>query len=155
MTGLLNHGQILEAAQQVINVGLRHQTSVIVVMLDLEHFKKVNDTFGHAAGDKVIIGLSQLLLQNIRKTDYIGRYGGEEFLLVFQGGTIKTVKDKLNHIRETFAQINFIQGNSEFQVTLSAGFAKLSTEPHLAPLLEAADNKLYDTKSNGRNCIVS
>jgi diguanylate cyclase (GGDEF)-like protein len=155
MTGLLNHGQIIEAAQQSINLGLRRQSSVIVAMLDLDHFKKVNDTYGHAAGDKVIIGLSQLLLQSVRKTDYIGRYGGEEFLLVFQGGATETVMDKLNHIRETFAQIEFLHGQSKFHVTFSAGLACSGAQQQLTPLLEAADKALYAAKCKGRNCIDS
>jgi diguanylate cyclase (GGDEF)-like protein len=154
MTGLLNHGQIIEAAQQALNLGLRHKNPVTLVMLDLDFFKKVNDTYGHAAGDKVIMGLAQLLLQSIRKSDYIGRYGGEEFLLVCQNADQESVKNKINQIRETFSNIKFMHDKQEFQVTCSAGLASSTINDSLMSILAAADAALYQAKQNGRNCIV-
>lgn len=154
MTGLLNHGQIIEAAQQALNLAQRHKSPVTLVMLDLDFFKKVNDTYGHATGDKVIMGLAQLLLQSIRKSDYIGRYGGEEFLLVFQNVDQDSVKNKINQIRETFSHIKFMHEKQEFQVTCSAGLASSTTNDSLMSILSAADAALYQAKQNGRNCIV-
>jgi diguanylate cyclase (GGDEF)-like protein len=154
MTGLLNHGQIIEAAQEALNLGLRHNSPVILAMLDLDFFKKVNDTYGHAAGDKVIMGLAQLLLQSIRKSDYIGRYGGEEFLLVFQNADQNSVKRKIDQIRETFSHIKFLHDSQEFQVTCSAGLACSTANSTLISVLTAADAALYQAKQNGRNRIV-
>ncbi|WP_340677695.1 diguanylate cyclase [Paraglaciecola sp.] len=154
MTGLLNHAQIIEAGKQALNLSGRQKTQMVVVMLDLDHFKKVNDTYGHAAGDKVIMGMAQLLLQSVRKSDYIGRYGGEEFLLVFQDANIETVVNKINQIRDTFSHIPFSHDGKEFQVTCSAGLASSMSFNRMSSLKEAADEALYQAKQNGRNCVI-
>jgi diguanylate cyclase (GGDEF)-like protein len=153
LTGLLNHGQIMEAASSAVQLGFRRKSTTIIAMIDLDFFKSVNDTYGHAAGDKVLMGLGQLLLQHVRQTDYIGRYGGEEFLLVFPDSELAAIQDKLNHIREVLGSLIFKHGKQDFTVTYSAGIASSERFQSLTDILLAADNALYQAKAAGRNNI--
>ncbi|MCF2949667.1 diguanylate cyclase [Paraglaciecola aquimarina] len=153
LTGLLNHGQIMDAASSALQLGIRRRTPTIFAMIDLDYFKAVNDTHGHAAGDKVLMGLGQLLLQHVRQTDYIGRYGGEEFLLVFPDSELEVIKQKLDHIREILSSLMFKHGNKEFNVTYSAGIASSEDYESLADILIAADSALYRAKEKGRNNV--
>ncbi|MDN4502792.1 diguanylate cyclase [Alteromonadaceae bacterium BrNp21-10] len=151
LTGLLNHGQIMEAAQNSVLQGNRRGVPAIVAMVDLDYFKKVNDTYGHSAGDKVLMGLGQLLLQHVRQTDYVGRYGGEEFMLVFPDANLDVVKLKIDHIREALQSINFKHENKSFNVTFSAGIASSNDYKDLKDIVIGADKALYEAKRLGRN----
>lgn len=153
LTGLLNHGQIMEAATSSLQLGVRRKTPTIVAMIDLDFFKKVNDSYGHAAGDKVLMGLGQLLLQHVRQTDFIGRYGGEEFMLVFPDSELAPIKRKLDQIREILSSLNFKHGKDNFNVTYSAGIASSDDYSSLTDILIAADSALYQAKDKGRNNV--
>lgn len=153
LTGLLNHGQIMEAAASSLQLGIRRGTPTIVAMIDLDFFKAVNDTHGHAAGDKVLMGLGQLLLQHVRQTDFIGRYGGEEFMLVFPDSELAPIKQKLDQIREVLSSINFKHLKCNFNVTYSAGIASSEDYSSLTDILIAADSALYQAKDKGRNNV--
>jgi diguanylate cyclase (GGDEF)-like protein len=113
----------------------------------------VNDTHGHAAGDKVLMGLGQLLLQHVRQTDFIGRYGGEEFMLVFPDSELAPIKQKLDQIREVLSSINFKHLKCNFNVTYSAGIASSEDYSSLTDILIAADSALYQAKDKGRNNV--
>ncbi|MDU0356161.1 diguanylate cyclase [Paraglaciecola aquimarina] len=153
LTGLLNHGQIMEAANNALQQGERRGSSTVIAMIDLDHFKLVNDRYGHAAGDKVIIGLAQLLLQHMRQTDYIGRYGGEEFLIVFPDASIDAIERKINRIRDILSTLQFKHGDSNICVTLSGGIASSDNFDSMASISAAADKALYSAKEKGRNNI--
>ncbi|WP_158967316.1 diguanylate cyclase [Paraglaciecola sp. L3A3] len=154
LTSLLNHGQIMEATENALQTGIRRGTSTIIVMVDLDHFKAVNDKYGHASGDKVLIGLSQLFLQHIRSTDYIGRYGGEEFLLVFPDSSLHAIQQKVENIRNILSTIQFKHEDINFNVTLSAGIACSDNfESSMPKILLAADKALYKAKESGRNNV--
>ncbi|MGJ8682715.1 diguanylate cyclase, partial [Paraglaciecola sp.] len=153
LTGLLNHGQIMEAANSAMQLGIRRSSPTIVAMIDLDFFKAVNDTHGHAAGDKVLMGLGQLLLQHVRQTDYIGRYGGEEFLLVFPDSELEVIKRKLDQIRDVLSSLTFKHEKKNFNVTYSAGIASSEEYLTLTDILIAADSALYKAKEKGRNNV--
>ena len=153
LTGTLNHGQIMDAAAHAIRLSTRSNKPLIVVMIDLDKFKHVNDEYGHAGGDKVLMGLGQLLLQSVRQTDFVGRYGGEEFMLVFPDGEVEAVCRKMNTMREAFSKIIFNVNGSCFHVTLSAGVASSANHQGLSELIAAADAALYEAKDAGRNCV--
>ncbi len=122
--------------------------------IDIDHFKSVNDTYGHAIGDIVIKSLSRLLKQRLRSVDIIGRMGGEEFAAVLVGASIKKAGEIMDEIRESFANIVQIGDGKEFSVTLSCGIADFPTFATQEELLEASDKALYDAKHGGRNKIV-
>ncbi|MCH8550371.1 MAG: diguanylate cyclase [Natronospirillum sp.] len=156
MTGLLKHSSFLQAASTELDRSRRNQTSAVFVMLDLDHFKKVNDTWGHATGDLVIRALATMLRQRLRQTDIIGRYGGEEFAAVLTDCSTQDAETLLNEVRERFSEINFrANEGSSFHCTLSAGLVNASdhAETTSGELIELADQALYAAKKAGRNQV--
>ena len=154
MTGLFNHTTTQEFLRNEIRRAEREKTTLAVASIDIDHFKSVNDTYGHAIGDIVIKSLSRLLKQRLRSVDIIGRMGGEEFAAVLVGASIKKAGEIMDEIRESFANIVQIGDGKEFSVTLSCGIADFPTFATQEELLEASDKALYDAKHGGRNKIV-
>lgn len=153
LTGVLNHGQIMDAAAHALRLASRHQKPTVIVMIDLDHFKDVNDKYGHVGGDKVLISLGQLLLQSVRDTDYVGRYGGEEFMVVFSDTDASIIENKLNNILTAFLQINFSVADKSFHCSFSAGLASSTHHEKLSELISSADAALYKAKESGRSRI--
>lgn len=154
MTGLYNHtttNQLLESA--LILAADNGNTSLCFVMIDIDHFKLVNDRYGHPIGDQVIIALAQVLKQRLRGADIIGRYGGEEFALVLKDVDQEKAACIINELREAFAQLHFHANNNRFSCTISAGIASFPKYRTLEALREAADTALYSAKNKGRNQI--
>lgn len=121
-----------------------------VLMLDIDHFKRINDTYGHAAGDDVLVEVATICLQAVRSCDAVGRYGGEEFLLVLEGVGLNAARQVAERIRHTIASHSYGNGIS---LTISGGLAVLG-EQDVDTLLSMADNRLYEAKRTGRNRIV-
>jgi diguanylate cyclase (GGDEF)-like protein len=153
LTGVLNHGQIMEAASHSLRMAARHIKPIVVVMIDLDNFKQVNDTYGHIGGDKVLVSLGQLLQQSIRETDYVGRYGGEEFLVVFSDADSPTIERKMNSILTAFQHINYTVNEFEFNCSFSAGLASSENYDKLSELISAADVALYQAKAAGKRQV--
>ncbi|MFT4731950.1 MAG: diguanylate cyclase (GGDEF)-like protein [Gammaproteobacteria bacterium] len=154
LTGVLNHGQIMEAAMTNFRLSQRQNSSCSIAMLDIDRFKAVNDTFGHAAGDKVLSGLGQLLSRSLRNTDRIGRYGGEEFMIVLVGSTPEESIRRLNSIKEEFAASDVEFRGKVFRCTFSIGLANLAQNENLPQAVNQADQALYASKEGGRNRIT-
>ncbi|MDD3482211.1 diguanylate cyclase [Azovibrio restrictus] len=156
LTGLLNHTSTKQALAVALEAVQNGGDSVAVAMLDIDHFKGVNDSHGHPVGDQVIRSLAWLLKQRLRRGDIVGRYGGEEFVLGLVGVSPVDAKEILDRIREDFSRISFSVPGGSFRVTYSAGVAAcLDCQPHcLESLLEAADEALYEAKRQGRNQVV-
>ncbi|MDR2164858.1 MAG: diguanylate cyclase [Zoogloeaceae bacterium] len=153
LTGLLNH---ISSKQALAAVLKENGDELAIVMLDIDHFKRVNDEHGHPVGDHVIQSLAWLLRQRLRQTDIIGRYGGEEFVVGLIGARLDDANDVMGRIREDFSRISFrgVNGNA-FRVTLSAGVViRERGDDDLATLLETADSALYEAKRQGRNRVV-
>ena len=156
MTGLLKHADIKEQVELEIERAHRQQVPVSIAMIDIDHFKQVNDTYGHAVGDSVIRALASLLRQRLRRIDRVGRYGGEEFAAVLPNCSHQDAQLIFDQIREAFAGLVFRAAEGSFQVTFSAGIS-VCVAPHWPneDLLELADQRLYSAKRNGRNQVIS
>jgi len=131
----------------------RNQTPLAFVMLDMDHFKHINDTYGHLSGDRVIKSLAHLLKQRLRRSDSIGRYGGEEFAAILPDCGLAGARDVVEDIRHRFADLRFGQSNAEFSVTLSAGIATFPDIDDAEAVIRAADKALYAAKQGGRNRV--
>jgi diguanylate cyclase (GGDEF)-like protein len=153
LTGLLKHGDIKEQVAIELERALRSGDRASVAMLDIDHFKRVNDSHGHAAGDNVIRALANLLRQRLRRIDSLGRYGGEEFLAVLPDCPPEQARLILDEIRQRFAELRFIAEGGEFSCTLSAGIAGTDVHSDAEQLRERADKALYAAKHGGRNQV--
>jgi diguanylate cyclase (GGDEF)-like protein len=157
LTGLLNRRAIQERLENELSRIRRENIPISVVMLDLDRFKNVNDTYGHMAGDFVLRQVSSRMVSVIRDYDTVGRYGGEEFFLIFPGCDQKMVVDLSERIRSSIADIPMNTSEGVFSITASLGTATLIDSVEITPddLIAAADAALYKAKDNGRNRIES
>jgi diguanylate cyclase (GGDEF)-like protein len=155
LTGLLNHRAVIEQFHHALNSAYRYREPLAVIMVDIDHFKAVNDRFGHQAGDTVLMTLARLLLQNVRAADVCGRYGGEEFLLLLPKAVPGTAYELAERLRRQIHGLEMaeLQGT---RVTASFGFAELDLEgPPVSgdDLIRRADEALYQAKRLGRNRV--
>jgi diguanylate cyclase (GGDEF)-like protein len=155
LTGLLNHISFKLQLEAELSRTVRAGSPLTLAMLDIDHFKRVNDTYGHPVGDRVIRGVATLLRKRLRKSDLIGRYGGEEFAVVMPDTDCEAAIRVLNELRENCAQIVCCSGEQEFSCTLSIGVATSSGYADMGALIRAADGALYEAKRGGRNRICS
>ena len=156
LTGLFNRRYLFDTLPRELHRALRHNTPISVAMLDIDHFKQVNDTFGHDAGDLLLVELGHVLRANVRKSDIACRYGGEEFVLVLPDSPVDDSRRHLeqvcNHVRELHLQYGeHLLG----PLTLSIGIAQTPEHGVTADeLLRAADDAMYAAKQAGRDRIV-
>ncbi|WP_020146390.1 diguanylate cyclase [Thioalkalivibrio sp. ALJ15] len=155
LTGLLKHASIKEAASREVLRARRVGRPVTLAMLDIDHFKKVNDTYGHAAGDVVITSIATLLRQRLRQSDVIGRYGGEEFVAVLPDCGAEQGQRVLDEIRRAIMSLEFTHQGERFGCTVSMGMVCSDDYPDQDgnALLMAADELLYQAKRSGRNRV--
>ena len=154
-TGLLNHTRLEKELSLEVARAKRKKTHFSYAMLDIDHFKQINDSFGHATGDLVIRTLAHLLKQRLRMTDIIGRYGGEEFGIILPDTTVDQAYPVLNEIRQKFSEFAFHAGAETFHVTFSGGIAGFPDFNSELPLSHAADTALYEAKTEGRNRLTT
>jgi diguanylate cyclase (GGDEF)-like protein len=154
LTGLWNHEEIIMGLERELARSRRSGTPVGVIMADLDHFKQVNDCYGHMAGDSVLREVSQRMLGRMRPYDSVGRYGGEEFMVVLSGCEEQHAVPLAERLRQLVAneQVDTVEGS--IAVTLSLGVAVSSRGEHDASsLIVAADRALYKAKLKGRNRV--
>ncbi|MGD8498367.1 MAG: diguanylate cyclase [Chromatiales bacterium] len=154
LTGLLNHARLKELLGIELARMQRHGGELTFAMLDIDHFKQINDRRGHMVGDQVILALARLLQERLRRSDAVGRYGGEEFALILPDADLDDARHVLEEIRTAFAAMSHGDANAPFQVTLSAGVASSADHEEVDTLIRAADRALYDAKGTGRNKVV-
>ena len=122
-------------------------------MIDLDYFKQINDCYGHPIGDLALKQLAELLLSRMRKTDFVGRYGGEEFSIIFPNTAPRMALKLCQELCQKIAQHSFNIGGYEFNITLSIGIAHYPVFKTTDDLVAAADRALYKAKVNGRNRV--
>ncbi len=151
LTGLLQHARVKERLSHELQRSERTSEPLSVVMLDIDHFKHVNDSYGHLIGDQVISSLANLLKQQLRKTDIIGRYGGEEFLLILPDCNQQQAFSLVEQLRQSFAALPFNFDYVNFHCTFSAGVTQAKATDNTEQLIDQADKALYVAKHAGRN----
>ncbi len=154
LTGLLKHSVARWEIKQEYARCQRRGEEAVVAMLDLDHFKQVNDRYGHQTGDLVIKGLANLLRHQLRKSDVIGRYGGEEFIVALPDCSVANAQRVLQSVCEHMAGITFQCDGQEFSVTVSVGMAPLQHYLNSDDAIAAADQALYRQKQAGRNGVT-
>jgi two-component system cell cycle response regulator len=155
LTELTNRGEILAMLQRELERARRDRKPLSVILADIDHFKQVNDTLGHLFGDQALQEVARRLRSNLRVYDGIGRYGGEEFLLVLPGCDLENAIVRGNELRELVAATPVAALNSEKEITVSMGVAVSESGGANAAeaLLSCADAGLYAAKENGRNRV--
>ncbi len=157
LTGLLNHVAILQALSKEMDRARRESRTLVLAMADLDHFKRVNDVFGHQTGDEALRAFAAAVKGVIRVYDHAGRYGGEEFLLVLPEIPQEAVEPRLRSLHSAISNLKLPSGNAEFAITCSIGatvFDPGGDPKTVESLLAAADQALYAAKAGGRNCVV-
>lgn len=154
LTGLYNHTHILQLLEDCSLRAQRESKPLSFAMLDIDHFKKVNDSHGHPMGDRVIKSLALFLKQRLRKTDFIGRYGGEEFAIVMPDTDLEAACGVLDDIRQRFAEICYPARPRDLSCTFSAGVVQFQEGLDSVTMAAAADQALYRAKGAGRNQVV-
>lgn len=155
LTRLLNRAEILASLKREVSRSERDDKPVAILMADLDHFKKVNDSFGHAAGDAVLREVAERLKSDLRTYDLVGRYGGEEFLIILPNCKLSVATRRANEIRCLICKDAIVTTFATVPMTVSIGVT--ATDPAqtfaIEDLLQQADEALYSAKQHGRNCV--
>ncbi len=154
LTGIANRRFGEVRLQEEIDRTRRHGQALAVALLDVDHFKRVNDTLGHSVGDDVLIALAEALTQATRSSDILARWGGEEFLMVFPGTTLEEAASILDRFRRRLADTPIpvkAPGVRDLRITMSGGVALFEPNEPVQDLIERADRALYLAKEEGRN----
>lgn len=155
LTGLLNHTKTKEQLDLAVLRARRGGGRFCFAMIDIDGFKSINDTHGHLTGDRVIVILSRLLQQRLRKTDVIGRYGGEEFAVILMDTDEEQAYRVMDEIRKSFEQIRHESDSGRFPVTFSCGISSYPAFRDALSLNKEADRLLYEAKRSGRNRVIT
>jgi diguanylate cyclase (GGDEF)-like protein len=156
LTGTLSRRFILETLnKQLAQLSRQPGRHLSVALLDLDHFKRVNDSYGHLVGDKVLIEFSRVISNRVREQDYFGRFGGEEFLLILTEIAPDEALLVLNRIREATQLQVFTYDSKHIPLSVSIGFTPARPDEKVDDLIERADSALYQAKQQGRNQIIS
>lgn len=155
LTRLFNRRYLDTILRRQTDISMKQGLPYSILMLDLDHFKQVNDTHGHESGDVILKQFSELLLLSVRTSDFIFRYGGEEFLIVLGNVGPQEAQEIAEKIRKKCETHDFqLPGNKQIRKTCSIGVASYAGHPNYNRILKLADAALYDAKNNGRNRIV-
>jgi diguanylate cyclase (GGDEF)-like protein len=155
LTGLWNHEEILHTLTQELSRAEREEKCVGVIMADIDHFKKINDTYGHLAGDAVLRSIAGTMYSLMRSYDYIGRYGGEEFLVILPDCCLECAAAFAERLRLCVSSDSIDTAEGMIPVTISFGVTANSKDRkrNADSLVKAADEALYRAKENGRNRV--
>ncbi len=156
LTGIFNRRYLFETGGNIVNRSLLSKYDVCLGMLDIDHFKVINDKFGHQAGDHILREFAQVVLECLRPNDFFARYGGEEFVILFVDCGINEAITIMNRINKAIDNENFVFNNLEIAITVSGGIAhssEVTSINTLSELIKLADSRMYQAKESGRNRI--
>ncbi|MBY0432141.1 MAG: sensor domain-containing diguanylate cyclase, partial [Rhodospirillales bacterium] len=154
LTGTMNRREFMEAAERELHRARRHDRALSVLMLDADHFKSINDTYGHNAGDETLRQLAASARQSLRDIDVIGRLGGEEFAILLPEEGLEGGRIAAERLRAGMSQLQLMVGSEIVRFTVSIGVAELSPQDKgIDDLLRRSDQALYRAKNNGRNRV--
>ncbi len=151
LTGLLDRITLNESIEQACDFSMNNNAAMALIALDLDYFKSINDEYGHAVGDTVLMAIAGLLKSNIRKSDMVFRLGGEEFLALLYKTDVDEACQIAEKLRVAISSLKVLPR----KITCSFGVAAFESGESKASWMKRADNKLYDAKTEGRNCICS
>ncbi len=155
LTELSNRRSFNTEALRLFQLAIRHQNDLSYAMLDIDFFKKVNDTYGHDFGDKVLIAVAKACEKQIRKTDLLARFGGEEFCFLFPETDLKGASLVAERVRHAISKLEFHSEKNRFSVTVSIGISELfDSSDKMESMVKRGDDALYKAKRNGRNLVV-
>jgi diguanylate cyclase (GGDEF)-like protein len=154
LTQTFNRRHINEVAQNAINKMYKEGQHFSIIMLDIDHFKKVNDTYGHAAGDQALVVCANVLRRSARGTDFVGRLGGEEFCVILPETSLDAAKVIAERLRQTLEQEIVMWEGHQIPITASFGVSSLTKKDEWSSLLNRADIAMYQAKKSGRNQIA-
>jgi diguanylate cyclase (GGDEF)-like protein len=155
LTNAYNRAALSETLKREVELAHRHKTTVSLIVIDIDHFKTINDTYGHAAGDCLLNGLVECATGSIRRCDMLFRYGGEEFVVLLNNTDAKGAARLAERIRRNVEREEFVCAGKVITMTVSAGVASLRPKDLDATLFARADQALYRAKTAGRNCVRS
>ncbi len=154
MTGLFNHRYFYDTLARVIEVNKLSGEPICILILDIDHFKKFNDTHGHKAGDAVLVKVAEVIKRGVRENDFAARYGGEEFTVILPGADISLAVEIGEKLRTGIEAEKVKYEGLLLSVTVSLGVAEYDGIKDESALVVSADNALYKSKENGRNCLT-
>ena len=154
LTGIGNRAAMDMVLVQEIDLATRYDASLAAMMLDIDHFKQVNDSYGHTVGDAVLKHVADIMVECMRRSDIVYRYGGEEFVILLRNTDTPGAKLLAERIRRSVESGHFNYGDFKIRLTLSAGISSVQEDDTEKSLLDRCDRALYEAKKNGRNCIV-
>ena len=152
LTQLFNHKHIVDILAKRYDEAKRYNQPLSVIMFDIDFFKQVNDNFGHIFGDTVLMKVADVLKNSVRKVDFSGRYGGEEFLLILPNTVLESAAYVADFLRHRISELQFKE-HPELKLTISAGVAFIEGKKDFIEMISHADKLLYKAKENGRNKI--
>lgn len=158
LTELYNRRYFSKISESMFKLAARQQAPLSVVLLDADNFKHINDTYGHKVGDKVLVQLAQEIRNNVRKSDVVCRYGGEEFIVLLPDTDLAGASNVAENIRQHIAaaHVTVNQGTDiQFKASLGVACAKFAEEDHIEQVIFRADKALYKAKEQGKNQVVS
>jgi diguanylate cyclase len=156
LTGLWNHRIIMERLAGELERSRREGTPLSVILADIDHFKNINDSLGHPAGDLVLKEFSNILTRFVRPYDWVGRYGGEEFLIILPGTTLDRARQRAEDLRTAVQSAQIFEREAKMRVTSSFGVASgFPPDYESETVMLTVDEALYEAKRNGRNCVVA
>jgi len=154
-TQTFNKKHLLESLESEFNNSRKYGTPLTLIYFDLDHFKKVNDTHGHNAGDQVLLDVAKIVKGSIRKEDILCRFGGEEFIILMPNTDARTAYESAERIRSSIEAYSFSFNHTQIKQTISLGISQLNPSMTTQKdLLDNADRKLYQSKQNGRNQVT-
>jgi len=157
LTGANNREHFDSQLRMELSYARRHSTDCGLVLFDVDHFKKVNDTYGHPTGDEVLVEIAKATRRLVRNEDVFARYGGEEFALILRGIALDGTKAVGERVRQRIAALSIETDKGKLGVTVSVGCSSVGStpDPSAEALIAAADRRLYIAKRGGRNCVVA